>query len=284
MSKPSIIFLLAILLAGCTGKVSGQATPAADSVSDQNQPSSPVSVSNGLTAEETAPADAIPTGAAILLRVYPDQVIGYEDGRLLMADGTRIVYDDGREKDFVTMLDESDPEDMFSMTYDPKVWEPEYLADAGRSRCEELFKSMYGHSAAEAQRRLTRVAWFGQQLQFTGVNGAADSLRAVAKEMQQHPELVKYMKQASTFYWRPVRGAKRQSAHSYGIAIDINTSLSNYWLWSNPGAKELDRLKYENRVPREVVTIFERHGFIWGGRWYHYDTMHFEFRPEFLTN
>ena len=101
--------------------------------------------------------------------------------------------------------------------------------------------------------------------------------------MQRHPEYVKYMKQASTFYWRAVRGAQRQSAHSYGIAIDVNTSLSNYWLWSNPGAGELDDgLKYENRVPREVVRIFEQHGFIWGGRWYHYDTMHFEFRPEFI--
>ena len=24
------------------------------------------------------------------------------------------------------------------------------------------------------------------------------------------------------------------------------------------------------------------HGFIWGGKWYHYDTMHFEFRPELV--
>jgi hypothetical protein len=24
------------------------------------------------------------------------------------------------------------------------------------------------------------------------------------------------------------------------------------------------------------------HGFIWGGYWYHYDTMHFEYRPELL--
>ena len=27
----------------------------------------------------------------------------------------------------------------------------------------------------------------------------------------------------------------------------------------------------------------EKHGFIWGGRWYHYDTMHFEYRPELLV-
>ncbi len=228
------------------------------------------------------PPDSIPDGAAKLMAVYPQQVKGYEGGCLLMADGTRIVYDDGREKDFITMLDNSDPEDMFSMAYDRTAAVPAYLSDAGRSRCEQLFKCMYGKNAQEAQKRFTRVAWFGQQLQFTTVNGAADSLRAVARDMARHPELVKYMKQASTFYWRKVRGAQRQSAHSYGIAIDINTSLSNYWLWSNPGAGELDSLKYANRVPAEVVNIFERHGFIWGGRWYHYDTMHFEFRPEFL--
>ncbi|MDD5211432.1 MAG: M15 family metallopeptidase, partial [Sulfuricurvum sp.] len=26
-----------------------------------------------------------------------------------------------------------------------------------------------------------------------------------------------------------------------------------------------------------------KYGFIWGGRWYHYDTMHFEYRPELLA-
>jgi hypothetical protein len=30
------------------------------------------------------------------------------------------------------------------------------------------------------------------------------------------------------------------------------------------------------------VRVFEKHGFIWGGAWYHYDTMHFEYRPELL--
>ena len=40
---------------------------------------------------------------------------------------------------------------------------------------------------------------------------------------------------------------------------------------------------YRNRMPEEIVTIFEKHGFIWGGKWYHFDTMHFEFRPELLV-
>ena len=32
----------------------------------------------------------------------------------------------------------------------------------------------------------------------------------------------------------------------------------------------------------EIVRIFEKHGFIWGGKWHHYDTMHFEYRPELV--
>ena len=44
-----------------------------------------------------------------------------------------------------------------------------------------------------------------------------------------------------------------------------------------------DSIKYANRIPLEIIRVFEKHGFIWGGRWYHYDTMHFEYRPEFLN-
>ena len=31
------------------------------------------------------------------------------------------------------------------------------------------------------------------------------------------------------------------------------------------------------------VGLSEKHGFIWGGKWYHYDTMHFEYRPEIIA-
>ena len=37
-------------------------------------------------------------------------------------------------------------------------------------------------------------------------------------------------------------------------------------------------------IPSDVVAVFERHGFIWGGRWAHFDTMHFEYRPELLIS
>ena len=43
------------------------------------------------------------------------------------------------------------------------------------------------------------------------------------------------------------------------------------------------RYAYRNRIPWEIVEVFEKHGFVWGGKWYHYDTMHFEYRPEIIA-
>jgi hypothetical protein len=74
------------------------------------------------------------------------------------------------------------------------------------------------------------------------------------------------------------------SMHSFGMTIDINVSYSNYWRWSVRDKSEDSPtlIPYKNRIPVEIVEIFEKHGFIWGGKWYHYDTMHFEYRPELL--
>ena len=62
------------------------------------------------------------------------------------------------------------------------------------------------------------------------------------------------------------------------IAIDIATKHAHYWRW--PG--KAGRAQWRNEIPMEIVRVFERHGFIWGGRWHHYDTMHFEYRPELM--
>ncbi|MBQ4631865.1 MAG: M15 family metallopeptidase [Prevotella sp.] len=223
-----------------------------------------------------------PPGVIALQKAYPDFVKGYEDGMLLLADNTKMRYDDGVKKSFTEMLDNSDPQDMFELEYNKESSSPGYLQDAGRSRCDLFFKKMYGSSASSVRQHLVSVQWFGGKVQFTKLNGAADSLRAVYKELANHPDLRPYLKSSGTFYWRKVRGANRQSAHSYGIAIDVGVALSDYWLWKYPGKKETDKIQYHNRMPLKMVEIFERHGFIWGGRWYHFDTMHFEFRPEIL--
>ena len=69
-------------------------------------------------------------------------------------------------------------------------------------------------------------------------------------------------------------------AHGHGIAIDIALKHSDYWRNSSP--EKDGAYAYKNEIPMEIVRVFEKHGFIWGGKWHHYDTMHFEYRPELL--
>jgi len=232
--------------------------------------------------KQNVPIDTIPKYAQKIIKAYPDFCIKYEAGNLVFADGTTMPCDDGKEKSFVEKLDNCDIEDMFSMKYDTTAMEPSYLNDCGRGRCEDLFKKMYGSTEMAARKNLVSVEWFGQTISFSKVNGASEQLKKVFLELQKLPQYRKYLTNASSFYWRKVRGANRQSAHSYGIAIDINTSFSNYWLWSNSKCQETEKIRYLNRIPIEIVKAFEKYGFIWGGRWYHYDTMHFEYRPEFM--
>ena len=88
--------------------------------------------------------------------------------------------------------------------------------------------------------------------------------------------------------WRNVAGSQSRSYHSYGIAIDIlPKSLGGketYWQWAAQRGREWWNIPYADRYhpPNAVIKAFEAYGFIWGGKWVAFDTMHFEYRPEVL--
>ncbi len=86
--------------------------------------------------------------------------------------------------------------------------------------------------------------------------------------------------------WRPILGTFSRSLHSYGIAIDILpgrfTQAQVYWRWARQLGLPWYNLPYDQRMmpPMEFVREFEKAGFIWGGKWRRFDTIHFEYRPE----
>lgn len=91
--------------------------------------------------------DTIPMNAKKVILAYPDQVISYSNNAIVFADGTKIVYNDGREKGFVEKLDECDIEDMFSMNYDTVSSIPSILTIADvvetktfSKKCMEIMK------------------------------------------------------------------------------------------------------------------------------------------------
>ena len=229
--------------------------------------------------------DTYPLEIQALFLAYGDSFIKFSDDTLYLTGGETLPFGQSSESDsHMRRLDSTTIKDMFHHIYPlGELTEPPYLFDPGRYRNDALFQAMYGHSEKEVNSLLKDVNVFGEKVPFSTVNGAADSLKLVVSEIKtKYPDLVKCFTEPSTFYWRPVRGARRMSAHSYGIALDIGDDYSDYWLLINKRATELDTIGYRNRIPQEIIKVFEKHGFISGARWYHYDTMHFEFRPELI--
>ncbi len=200
---------------------------------------------------------------------------------IFWMDGTKMVWDDKKKKSAEEQIENPDIEDMMAIEYyTGEKWKapPPEKYDPGRARNELFFKKIYGRNSKEVNANLINVKWFSSFVTFNKINGAADSLRKVESALRKLDRgLQKYVSVTKgTFNWRNIAGTDKLSAHSFGIAIDINTDFSHYWRYGN-------LKKYQNKIPKEIIEVFERYGFIWGGKWYHYDTMHFEFRPEYFV-
>lgn len=159
--------------------------------------------------------------------------------------------------------------------------------DPGRARNDAFFRALYGGSEADVAKTLVRVDFPGRQrarFSITTQHCAAAQLQAALSAIAaQGPEMDIFFKDiGGSFNWRAIAGTQRQSAHSFGIAVDFNTALGGYWRWS--GAEEGKAGPYDNRYPEALVQQMERFGFIWGGKWHHFDGMHFEYRPELILH
>ena len=225
-----------------------------------------------------------------LLAAYPEHIIASDGGALVWRDGTRTPLDDGlAEKSFSAWLSTPDLKDMFRIAYPAgaNATAPMPDADPGRARNAAFFQKMYGDcSKHQVAPQLADVAWLPGRsklnLKVTRVNGVDRKLAAVSAELDALPApFTRFLlPPAGTYNCRAVAGTDQASAHGYGIAVDISLRHAHYWRWSKPDAA--GRPVWRNEIPIEIVRIFEKHGFIWGGRWHHYDTMHFEYRPELL--
>ncbi len=222
-----------------------------------------------------------------LVRAYPQFLSGFDGETLIWRDGTRMPVGpvhggpapDGGMAD-ASILDQ------LATPYPAGAPPLPPGGDPGRVRNQALFDKMYGDCASgQVTPNLVRVAWlpnsWGHDVSITRVNGVDRQLAAVSRELDELPaDLTRYLHPiGGTYNCRRIAGTGRTSMHSYGAAIDINTSYSDYWRWSR---RSEGGPNYRNRIPPEIVAVFERHGFIWGGRWSHFDTMHFEYRPELL--
>lgn len=225
-----------------------------------------------------------------LMMAYPEYINDIKSDEsnyvyLIMKSGKKILYDDKKIKTPEEKLENADLQDtmeqIYPLTNISKLMDKNY--DPGRYRSYDLLKEVYGSSKQQIEKNLKSVNLNYTHVLFNNNNKAAEALEST---MQNLIPLLKENQAVrrclfpcmGTFNYRLVAGTNRLSPHSFGIAIDLASDKRDYWKWSSPKQGE-ERL---NSYSREIVEAFEKNNFVWGGKWGHFDILHFEYRPEII--
>jgi hypothetical protein len=222
--------------------------------------------------------------------------VAYEDGDVVFSIGGRqIHFEDGR------LLDESGLDRRASC--DPLFYrypleplrEPPVPSAEFPSPCRDMVESLWGSTETEIRRHAGVVTFLDHRMFVNDVLRAPlaaveRDLEAAARYDGAVADWIAGIDITYSFSSRDISATDTPSYHAWGLAFDIvPTSYHGrhvYWRWS----RALDRqgwqdIPLEDRwsPPDRVVEIFERHGFVWGGKWGYFDMIHFEYRPEILV-
>jgi hypothetical protein len=145
----------------------------------------------------------------------------------------------------------------------------------------------------EMESRVAIITFFGKQTKMH--QELAGKLvfieRLIQAQARNDSQVRTWMNSVTTlegYGWRNIADSQSRSYHSYGLAIDLLPGSlggkQTYWLWTSQHREDWWNVPYTDRYhpPTSVIKLFETYGFIWGGKWGLYDTMHFEYRPEIL--
>jgi hypothetical protein len=224
-----------------------------------------------------------------LMLAYPENVkdvVSEKNGDvyIIMNSGKRILYDDKVKKNSEQRFQNTDLQDMLQEPYpletNKKLMEKDQ--DPGRCRVYSLLDEVYGNNRSSIEHNLKNTNLISRNLLFNNKNKASESLQAVFKDINEIKNKSNIYSSVfplnGTYNYRLISGTNKLSPHGYGIAIDLNRDKRDYWQWASreEGQKRLDI------YPKELVDTFQNHNFVWGGKWGHFDTLHFEYRPEII--
>jgi hypothetical protein len=219
----------------------------------------------------------------------------YAQGRLLPED-LRARAADYDPQPFYTYLAELPP------WREPDPADAERASSAARQRREHpprrsrhFFDALYRADSREAAyEQLKTIRFLGKTvlIHYSIMEELALVELRINREARTDPQVrqwINSLTSISAWNWRNIAQTQSRSYHAYGAAIDLlPTNYRNlgesYGLWAAEKNLEWWRVPYDRRLhpPARVIRAFEAYGFIWGGKWLFYDTMHFEYRPEIL--
>lgn len=165
--------------------------------------------------------------------------------------------------------------------------------EAPAVRHHEFLDKLYGmKSRVDARRAIVTVQFLGvrtdvHRLVVEPLRRVQARIDAAAARDPAVRAFAASIQRIGGYHWRSIAGTASRSYHSYGLALDLLPRSFGrqavYWRWTeDSGVRDWWAVPIERRwiPPQAVIDAFEDEGFIWGGRWLYYDSMHFEYRPE----
>lgn len=223
----------------------------------------------------------------ILSIAYPGYIVDFEKNDsgnvyVIMKSGKKYIYDDKKKKTFEEKFANPDIQDVMDQVYPlesiDKVMEKNI--DPGRIRHYGILNEVYGRSRAEIEKKLKATS---EGVMFNNSNGACNALNNAFKDARS---IFKSDKKAAacfypingTYNYRVISGTGMLSPHAYAIAIDLNRNNKDYWKWATLEQGNERIREYSKELPK----VFEANNFVWGGKWSHFDILHYEYRPEII--
>lgn len=251
-----------------------------------------------------------------LMVSYPDRISGVDydseaNDWFMTIDNRRLYWAEGRllpkervgeAEKWRPYLDYLYPRE----TPDPSTFSPELIerikkeADAEERGSMPVYDLTFydilydGATRRKIESHITRFDYLG--LRVSVHESLVDKLKRIESKLYALAaadgsvrEFISSLSSIEGYNWREVADSPLRSNHTWGIAIDIlpkNWGQKNlYWNWISWFNDKWMLIPLERRwmPPDPVIRTFEEEGFVWGGKWHLWDTMHFEYRPELLT-
>ena len=160
--------------------------------------------------------------------------------------------------------------------------------------CRDVPEVLWGRTEREARSHASGLRFLDRRMFVNDIIHAPlaaveRDLRALAIRDAAVAEWIGEIEITYSFISRDIASSDTPSYHAWGLAFDlVPTSYEGrhvYWRWSRALDREgWQEIPLEDRwsPPHAAIEIFERHGFVWGGKWGYFDAIHFEYRPEIL--
>lgn len=171
---------------------------------------------------------------------------------------------------------------------------PAITDEDDRRPSTDLLESLFGRTESGIRRHCRSTTFLGHRMFVNSL--LIEPLRAAERDILAEAggdsAVARWISELDitySFIDKGIAGSSSRSYHAWGMAVDLVPASYGgkqvYWRWGRAlGRDGWRNIPPEGRwsPPQAVIEAFERAGFVWGGKWLHFDTIHFEYRPEIL--